>query len=93
MKFLKTLTVRNAAAPFLMVLVLAGPPAFAQNASAQKIQARFDAADKDHDGKLTKSEATSGMPRVAQYFDQIDVDHTGSITLAQIAAFMETQKK
>jgi Ca2+-binding EF-hand superfamily protein len=74
-------------------LAMAGQPAFAQGQMAQQIQDRFAAADKDHDGKLTKSEAKAGMPRVAQYFEQIDADNTGAVSVAQIGAFMAKQKR
>jgi len=74
-------------------VLLATQPAFAQNDMMQKVQARFTAADKDHDGKLSKEEAKAGMPRVAQYFDQIDTEHTGYVTFEQITAFMAKQKR
>jgi Ca2+-binding EF-hand superfamily protein len=53
----------------------------------QKIAERFQAADKDHDGKLTLEEAKAGMPRVAAVFSQIDVENKGYVTLEQIQAF------
>jgi Ca2+-binding EF-hand superfamily protein len=53
----------------------------------QEIEAKFKAADKDHDGKLTLSEAKAGMPRVARGFDKIDADKKGFVTLDQIKAF------
>lgn len=53
----------------------------------QKIAARFQAADKNHDGKLTLEEAKAGMPRVARVFSQIDVGNQGYVTLEQIQAF------
>lgn len=75
------------------VLAWSAPNVFAQDAMAQKVAARFAAADTNHDGKLTLAEAQAGMPRIAQMFDQIDVDHTGYITLAQIAAFAASHKR
>lgn len=55
--------------------------------AAKQLEARFAAADKDHDGKLTKAEAEAGMPRVAKRFDAIDTAKTGSVTLDQIKAY------
>ncbi len=81
------------AATLCLLSLLAGQAVFAQSNMAQKLEARFSAADKDHDGKLSKAEAKAGMPRVAQYFEQIDTEHTGFITLAQIGAFMAKQKR
>ena len=75
------------------LLALAAGPASAQGKVMQQIEARFDAADKDNDGKLTKAEAKAGMPRIAQNFEKIDADNTGFVTLAQIGAFMAAQKK
>lgn len=84
---------RTALVSLVSVLALASQAVFAQNGSLQQLQSRFSAADTNHDGKLTKSEAKSGMPRVAQYFEQIDVENTGSVTLEQIESFMAKQKK
>jgi Ca2+-binding EF-hand superfamily protein len=59
----------------------------AQSPSPQKIEAKFRAADVNHDGKLTLEEAKAGMPRVAKVFDKIDVEKKGYITLEQLEAF------
>jgi CubicO group peptidase (beta-lactamase class C family) len=53
----------------------------------KEIEERFQAADRDHDGKLTLSEAKAGMPRVAKGFDKIDKDKKGYVTVDQIKAF------
>jgi uncharacterized protein YcbK (DUF882 family) len=84
----------TAAAASLLLSLVAITPAFAQSPSAQvqKLHARFDAADTDHDGKLTLAEAQTGMPRVAKAFDQIDTTHTGTITFDQLIAFIQTQR-
>lgn len=50
--------------------------------------ARFKAADKNADGKLTLEEAKAGMPRIADAFDHIDVDKKGYVTLDQIKALI-----
>lgn len=55
------------------------------------IEERFKAADKDHDGKLTLSEAKAGMPRIARGFDKIDKDKKGYITVEQIKTFAANQ--
>ncbi|GLQ49355.1 hypothetical protein GCM10010872_08040 [Dyella flava] len=55
------------------------------------LEQRFDAADTNHDGKLTLAEAQAGMPRVAQHFADIDTNHQGYITLDQIKAFMASR--
>lgn len=52
------------------------------------LESRFQQADVNHDGKLTRDEAQNGMPRVAQRFAEIDTDGKGYVTLDQIKAFM-----
>ena len=54
----------------------------------QKIAERFQAADTNHDGKLTLEEAKAGMPGVAAAFSQIDVGNKGYVTLEEIQAFV-----
>ncbi|MGU4701465.1 EF-hand domain-containing protein [Burkholderia cepacia] len=71
----------------VVAALLVASPAFAQSAMQQKLEARFAAADVDHDGKLTRAEAQAGMPRVAEHFDEIDSAHAGYVTLAQIEQF------
>jgi hypothetical protein len=73
------------------VAIAIGSPAFAHT-KKQQLEARFSAADVDHDGKLTQSEAQGGMPRVATYFDAIDTGHRGYVTLAQIEQFAVQHK-
>jgi hypothetical protein len=90
---MKHWSLRAAILSIATLLALAAGPAFAQGKVMQQIEARFNAADKDHDGKLTKAEAKAGMPRVAQNFEKIDANNAGFITLAQIGAFVSAQKK
>jgi len=52
----------------------------------KEIIAKFKAADKNHDGKLTLAEAQAGMPRVAEHFSYIDSQGRGYVTLDQILA-------
>lgn len=52
----------------------------------RQIDAKFAAADKNWDGKLTLEEAQQGMPRVAANFDKIDTEKRGYVTLDQIKA-------
>jgi Ca2+-binding EF-hand superfamily protein len=52
----------------------------------QEIAAKFAAADKNHDGKLTLAEAQAGMPRIAANFSYIDTQNKGYVTLAEIEA-------
>ncbi|QWD21519.1 EF-hand domain-containing protein [Polynucleobacter paneuropaeus] len=56
------------------------------SAEDKEIVAKFKAADKNHDGKLTLAEAQAGMPRVAAHFSYIDSQGRGYVTLDQILA-------
>ena len=58
-----------------------------------KLVERFNAADTDHDGRLTKLEADGKMPRVAKNFDAIDAQKRGYVTIEQIEAYTVQQLK
>lgn len=78
----------------IATLALTALPAQAQSGKpAQKLETRFAAADKDHDGKLTKAEAEAGMPRLAKHFDEIDTQKTGSVSLDQVKQYAAAQMK
>jgi len=59
---------------------------------ASRMESHFKAADKDHDGSLTREEAKA-MPRVARNFDAIDTDKSGTVTLAEIQAVRKKMSK
>ncbi|MBL8483250.1 MAG: hypothetical protein JNJ60_13715 [Rhodocyclaceae bacterium] len=66
----------------------AAAPARAEAPEA-RLQSAFAAADTDQDGRLTRAEASTRMPRVAQDFDAMDAYQSGYVTLAQVRAYME----
>jgi Ca2+-binding EF-hand superfamily protein len=49
---------------------------------------RFEAADTNHDGALSREEAKS-MPMVLEHFDQLDTNKDGKVTEDEIRALME----
>jgi Ca2+-binding EF-hand superfamily protein len=57
----------------------------------QMLEQRFNAADTNHDGKISLAEAQAGMPRIAQHFAEIDTAKQGYITLDQIKAFVASR--
>ncbi|KWR87576.1 EF-hand domain-containing protein [Cupriavidus sp. IDO] len=67
-------------------------PANAKEAKA-KFTEKFNAADTNHDGKLTREEAEAGMPEVYKNFDKIDTKKTGAITQRQIGAYGAAKAK
>jgi hypothetical protein len=78
----------------ITALALAVPlAAVAQNAAqtSQDFKKRFQAADVDKDGKLTRAEAYAAFPLMPQYFDEIDVNRDGSITMVEVDAAMKNR--
>jgi Ca2+-binding EF-hand superfamily protein len=59
----------------------------------EKFTEKFDAADSNHDGFLTREEAAKSMPRVAKHFDAIDADHDGKLSPQEIAQFLAAKRK
>jgi Ca2+-binding EF-hand superfamily protein len=83
----------------IMGLLALGAAAYAQAPNAARmekarteLQKRFDAADTNKDGKLSREEAQAKMPKVYKNFDAIDAGHTGAISLADIEAFVASKK-
>jgi Ca2+-binding EF-hand superfamily protein len=50
----------------------------------KEIADRFASCDKNHDGKLTRSEAKGCMPRVYEHFSYLDSEKKGYLTVTQI---------
>jgi hypothetical protein len=64
-----------------------------QQSPVDRLDARFQAADTDHNGQLSREEAEKGMPALARHFDQIAGDK-GFVTLEDLhAAMAEMAKK
>lgn len=84
-----------------LVAAICTADAFAQDSAplvekprkAEKFAEKFDAADGNHDGFLTRDEAAKGMPRAAKHFDAIDADHDGKLSRQEIAQFLATKRK
>lgn len=95
-------SIQRAAAVLAALVAIA--PAFAQDQGQgqrerltpeqrqQRMVERFNAADTNHDGKLSLDEAKAGMPMLARNFDQIDTGHTGAVTLDQLNAYMKEHR-
>jgi hypothetical protein len=95
---------RSIAAAFVSLAVCAACalPVFAQAQTAtqpmgasprieqamQRLPTRFASANTTHDGKLTRDQASTGMPMVAKHFDEIDTQKNGYVTLPQIQTFL-----
>ena len=54
-----------------------------------KAAQRFEAADADHSGDLTREEMAQRLPRFADRFDAIDVNKDGVVSLRELERFLE----
>ncbi len=72
--------------------------AFAQNpqksARAEQLKAqmieRFQQADSNKDGRITKTEANGKMPRLHANFEKVDSDGDGYVTQQDIVSYITT---
>lgn len=55
------------------------------------MQQRFESADSNHDGRISREDARDRMPFVYRNFDAIDTEHRGYVTLPQIEAYAARQ--
>lgn len=53
---------------------------------------RFDAADTDGDGALSRDETAQGMPELAASFDTIDTDRNERVSAAEASSYLEWQR-
>lgn len=75
----------------IIVLALGAPlVAVAQSAyDSPTFAKRFNAADTNKDGKLSRAEAYAAFPSMPKHFEEIDINRDGSITLVEIDAAMK----
>ena len=96
---MRTQELVRTAALILAALALSGNSFAQSNSSAnaatmkQQFMQRFNAADTNGDGKLTREEAKAGMPFVYKHFDEIDKDKKGYVTVEDIAARAAARRK
>jgi len=80
---------RALAAAIMLVPVLA----FAAARGNEKLTERFRRADADGNGMLSRAEAETALPRLAEHFDAIDVNRDGQISPEEIRAFRRAGRK
>lgn len=56
-----------------------------RRAVRERARARFAAADRDGDGKLSRDEVAALRPALARHFDRIDTDHDGLLSEQELA--------
>jgi Ca2+-binding EF-hand superfamily protein len=91
--------------PALCLLLVSGAAAatessVAQGADPQQRQqraeqwkARWDQADANHDGMLSRDEAQQAMPKLARRFDQLDANGNGQLTSEELRAAFQAGKE
>lgn len=82
--------------PILLAVAVCMPPLNAQAGdidpdTLNTLKTNFAKADKNNDGKLTKDECATGMPRIYRGFDKIDSEGRGYITLDEIITFVKNR--
>jgi hypothetical protein len=66
----------------------AGDRGARREAAIEKLHEKFQSADADHDGLLSRDEAAKGMPRLAAHFDDADTDRNGRLSQAEVGAYV-----
>ena len=60
----------------------------------QKLKQRFDAADLDASGSLTREEARkAGLGFVVKNFDRIDASHRGAVSFDDLKIYLQQRRK
>jgi Ca2+-binding EF-hand superfamily protein len=67
------------------------PPDRVEKAGA-KMREKFEAADTDHDGLLSRDETAKGFPHLTKHFDEIDANHDGKLSMVEIAQFLRNKR-
>ncbi|MEQ1519253.1 MAG: EF-hand domain-containing protein [Usitatibacteraceae bacterium] len=67
------------------------PPQGQRGERGHHMHERMKAADKDGDGKISRTEAAA-MPRLNKHFDEIDANKDGFITKDEMKAFREKRQ-
>lgn len=79
-------------APFLLAFTLVTSVSASESVfDPAAFQKRFEKADSNKDGKLTREEAFAEFPRMPDYFDEIDSNGDGEITLKEVRRAMESR--
>ena len=87
-----TRTIAATAMAVLLISLSACAQGDGHSQMARKAKDRFNTADVNHDGLLSRDEARKGMPRLADHFDEIDTDHDGELAVAEIVTYIKQRR-
>ena len=82
--------VLSAVAASTCAVAHAGDRGTHRGAAIERLREKFQSADIDHDGFLSRDEAAKGMPRIAAHFDEADTDHDGKLSQAEVGTLVAT---
>lgn len=57
------------------------------------IKERFEAADTDSSGTISRAEADAGLPQLAERFDEIDADKDGYLDAGEMRAALKKRRR
>ncbi|MDR3391920.1 MAG: EF-hand domain-containing protein [Sulfuriferula sp.] len=69
---------------------IGGRQQMSSNQMYSMMMSRFQQSDKDHNGAISKAEA-SNMPMLEMHFDEVDTNHDGQVTIAEMQAAFQQQ--
>jgi Ca2+-binding EF-hand superfamily protein len=58
-----------------------------------RFQERWQRADPNRNGRITREQAARNLPGISQHFDEIDANHDGVITQDEVRAFRERRAR
>jgi len=58
-----------------------------------RFQERWQRADRNGDGRISRQDAARHMPGVARHFDEIDTNHDGVVTQDEVRAFQQRRAR
>ena len=80
---------RSAVISLMLVSAAAWAEPVIQQYDPAVFEQRFNKADVDGNGRLSRQEAYAAFPRMPEFFDEIDSDKDGAITLSDVEQALE----
>lgn len=58
----------------------------------EQAKARWNQADANKDGRLSREETQQGMPKLAEHFDKLDANGDGQLTAEELRTALQSRK-